>query len=305
MSVVKNVVVDIEELEKISPVFRGKWGNRLAKIFIRVFAMDRVNRVYGNSCNLEGADFAESLLNDLGVNYKIGNSERLLNLPEGSFITVSNHPYGGIDGIMLIDLMLSVRGDYKLMVNQLLSLVKTMNDNFISVKPKVGKKETNTLAGINGIRKTIIRIKDGHPMGFFPAGAVSMFGFKHLGVKDREWQMSLLKLIQSAKVPIIPIRFYDKNSILFYFLGLINWRIRLIRMPYELFNKRNKKVRLGIGNTISVEEQQKFTDLKSYGKFLRKSVYNMPKPESFITKTEFKALINRVMMCVFTWFSYN
>ena len=292
MSVVKNVVVDIEELEKLSPVFRGKWGNRLAKVFIRVFAMDKVNKVYGNSCNLEGAAFAESLLNDLGVNYKIGNSERLLNLPEGSFITVSNHPYGGIDGVMLIDMMLSIRGDYKLMVNQLLSLVKTMNENIISVKPKVGKKETDTLAGINGIRQTIIRLKEGHPMGFFPAGAVSMFGFKHLGVKDREWQMSLLRLIQSAKVPIVPIRFYDKNSILFYFLGLINWRIRLIRMPYELFNKRNKKVRLGIGNTISVEEQQKFTDLKSYGKFLRKSVYNMPKPDSFITKTEFKALVN-------------
>lgn len=305
MSIVKNVVVDIEELEKISPVFRGKGGNRLAKIFIRVFAMDRVNKVYGNSCNLEGAAFAESLLNDLGVNYKIGNSERLLNLPEGSFITVSNHPYGGIDGIMLIDLMLSVRGDYKLMVNQLLSLVKTMNENFISVKPKVGKKGTETLAGINGIRQTLIRLKDGHPMGFFPAGAVSMFGFKHLGVKDREWQMSLLKLIQSAKVPIVPIRFYDKNSFLFYFLGLINWRIRLIRMPYELFNKRNKKTRIGIGNTISVDEQLKYPDLKSYGKFLRKSVYKMSKPETFITKTEFKALVNRVLMCVFTWFSYN
>lgn len=275
MAVQKRVVVDIEELEKISPVFRGKLGNKFAKLFIKVFAMDKVNQVYCNSCDLTGPAFAKSLLEDLGVKYQVSNYDKLLNLPEGAFITVSNHPYGGIDGIMLIDLIAGIRSDYMIMVNELLSLVKTMNENFISVKPKVGKKNNDPLSGINGIRHTLTRLKNGHPMGFFPAGAVSMFYFSKLKVKDREWQEGLLKLIQSAKVPVLPIRFFDKNSPLFYFLGTINWRIRLVRMPYELFNKRGKKVRIGIGDLISVEEQSKYPDLKSYTEFLKKAVYEM------------------------------
>lgn len=271
-------------MEDLSPAFRGKRGHRFAKLVMRIFAIDKVNRVYGNSCNFKGSEFAESLLNDLGVQYMIGGVERLFQLPKGAFITVSNHPYGGIDGIMLIDLMAGIRPDYKLMVNQLLSYVKTMDENFISVKPKEGNKKTNPIAAVNGLRETISHLQSGHPVGFFPAGAVSMFHFRNLRVKDREWQESILKIIQRAKVPVLPIRFFNGNSLFFYFLGVINWRIRLIRMPYELFNKKNHIPHIGIGNLITSEEIAQYGDYKSLGVFLQDAVYNMPKPEKFIPR---------------------
>lgn len=272
----------------MSPIFNGKMGHWLAKLVMRLFAMDKVNRLYERSCDQVGADFAASLLKDLGVNYSVGNIERLQNLPEGAFITVSNHPYGGIDGIMLIDLMAGIRPDYKVMVNQVLSLVEAMDENFISVKPRVGHKTLDATASVNGVRETLACLQEGHPMGFFPAGAVSMFRFSDLRVRDREWQKSIVKLIRKVKVPIVPIRFFDQNSPLFYVLGIIDWRIRLIRMPYELFNKRGKRTRIGIGNIISVEEQAQFSDLRSFGRFLQKAVYKMPKPDSFVSKEDFR-----------------
>jgi len=282
----KREVIDLKIMEGLSPLFKGKMGHRLARLVMRIFAIDKVNWVYGRSCYNKGAAFAHSLLKDLGVKYRIGNAERLQHLPENSFITISNHPYGGIDGIMLIDLMVSIRSDYKIMVNQFLSYVRTMEENFISVRPKVGKKSVDPVSAFNGIRETLTHLQEGHPVGFFPAGAVSMFFIKNLRVKDREWQESVLKLIQKAKVPVVPIRFFDKNSPLFYFLGVVNWRIRLIRMPYEIFNKSKQYPRIGIGNVITVEEMAKYTDYKSLGNFLREMVYGMPMPETFIPRSE-------------------
>ncbi|MDD4644748.1 MAG: 1-acyl-sn-glycerol-3-phosphate acyltransferase [Bacteroidales bacterium] len=272
-------------MESISPAFKGAQGNRLARFVMRVTAIDKINQVYDHSSGFTGAGFAGRLLNDLGVHYMIGNADRLKQLPESAFITISNHPYGGLDGIMLIDMMAAIRPDYKLMVNQILTLVKTMRENFISVTPVGNKKKSADAISLRGIRDTLSRLQDGHPVGFFPSGAVSDFSLKDMCVRDREWQKSILNLIHSVKVPILPIRFFDKNSLLFYFLGLIDWRIRLIRMPHELFNKRGQVHRIGIGNLITIEKQEQFSDLNSFGSFLRKSVYEMPAPTLYTPRT--------------------
>ncbi|HNW51726.1 MAG TPA: 1-acyl-sn-glycerol-3-phosphate acyltransferase [Prolixibacteraceae bacterium] len=285
----KRSVIEIEDMEHLSPMFKGDKGHRLAKLVMKIFAIDQVNALYERCCEHSGSDFANMALKDLGVDYLIGHLERLLPLREGPFITVSNHPYGGIDGVMLVDLMAGIRSDYKLMANQMLAMVKTMEENFISVKPKVGNEAMKpTTANLNGIRETLTRLRDGHPVGFFPAGAVSMFKFKNLRVMDREWQESIIKLIQAAKVPIVPIRFFDQNSSLFYFLELINWRIRLIRMPRELFNKNGNLTRLAIGNIVTVEEQAKFPDAHQLGEHLRKIIYDMPLPDTFVLRSRLR-----------------
>jgi putative hemolysin len=276
-------LIDIKDFESVSPAFRGKWGNRLAIFCMRLLGFEKVNRVYEGISHHKGVEFTSRWLKKTGVNYIVGNAERLKHLPEGAFITVSNHAYGGLDGVIMIDLMVRVRPDYKFMVNKILGLVKTMSDNFISVSPTGNKKTEVSATSLSGIRQTLKSLSGGHPIGFFPSGAVSDFSLKDMRVRDREWQESVLNLIYHAKVPIIPIRFFDQNSTFFYFLGVINWRIRLIRMAHELFNKSKKPHRLGIGDTITVEEQKQFTTVKSLGEFLRKAVYDMPLPGKFTT----------------------
>lgn len=282
----KRSVVDVAYLAEKSALFRGRCGSWLAKLVLHLLAIDRVNWVYNRSCDYTGAAFANGLLKDLGVDYRVGNADRLQHLPEGAFITVSNHPYGGLDGIMLIHLMAGIRPDYKVMVNQILSLIEAMDENFISVQPRIGNDTSLSATAISGVRETLLHLKDGHPVGFFPAGAVSMFKFNDLRVHDREWQEGILKLISLANVPVLPIRFFDFNSIFFYFLGVISWRIRMLRMPYEVFNKKGKRPRIGIGEIISAEKIQSFSDIKELGKFLRKTTCEMPVPDSFIEKAD-------------------
>ena len=277
-------VIEAKDFEVLSPLFKGERGHRLAEFIMHLLAIDRVNQVYDISGACTGAEFTSRLLNDLGVKYVVGNAERLKLLPEGPFITVSNHPYGGLDGIISIDLIASIRADYKFMVNKMISLVKTLEDNLISVTPAGNKKDGLTGTSIRGIREIREHLHNGHPAGFFPSGAVSDFSLRGLCIRDRQWQQGILHLIRSVKVPILPMRFFDRNSSFFYFLGLINWRIRALRLPYEVFNKRDRELRIGIGNLISVEEQKQFTDIAALGSFLRKSVYEMPVPDSYIPR---------------------
>ncbi|MDX9772395.1 MAG: 1-acyl-sn-glycerol-3-phosphate acyltransferase [Bacteroidales bacterium] len=275
-------VIEPKDLEELSFIFRGDKGHHRAERIMRFLAIDKVNHVYDNSNTFYGAEFTTRLLDDLGVNYVVGNAERLKSLPEGPFITVSNHPYGGLDGIMTIDLIARMRKDYKFMVNKILSMIKTLDDSFISVVPTGNKKTGISAASIRGIRDMIDHLKDGHAVGLFPSGAVSDFSLCELRVRDRTWQKSILHVIHSMKVPVLPIRFFDKNTPFFYFLGLINWRIRLLRLPAEVFNKTGQNPRIGIGELISPEEQAMFHDPVSLGSFLREKVYEMPLPDAFV-----------------------
>lgn len=277
-------VVEPKDFEGLSFLFRGERGHRLASFIMRLLAIDKVNWVYNHSGAYTGADFTSRLLDDLGVDYVVGNAERLESLPEGPFITVSNHPYGGLDGIMSIDLFARLRPDYKFMVNRILSMIKTLNHNFISVAPTGNKMTGIKAASIRGVRETVEHIRNGHPAGFFPSGAVSDFRLKDLRVRDRKWQAGILHIIHSVKVPVLPVRFFDINSHFFYFLGLLNWRIRLLRLPSEVFNKKDQQPRIGIGKLITVEEQLQFTDAESLGSFLRRMVYEMPLPGNFVPR---------------------
>ena len=213
-------IIDANNFEALSPVFKGAMGQKIAEFIMRITALDKVNQVYEHSSNFTGADFASGLLNDFGVNYVIGNAERLNQLPKGAFITVANHPYGGLDGIMLIDLLASLRPDYKLMVNKILALVKTMKDNFIPVTPLGNKRTGISIASLHGMRETLAHLQEGYPVGFFPSGAVSDFSLKNFCVRDRKWQNSVIHLIRSIKVPVLPIRFFGRNSAVFLLPGI-------------------------------------------------------------------------------------
>lgn len=266
-------LITIEDIEGISPVFKGKFGNGLARTLMRITGIDKISEIYDRHENLVGPEFAKAYLKDLNISYETQGLENIQSI-DGPFITVSNHPYGGLDGLILIDLFGHLREDYKVMANKFLSLVKTLDDSFISVIPKNKSTKGISLESISGIKKAIDHVKNGHPLGLFPAGAVSDFRLKDFCVRDREWQQSAAGIIRHLKVPVVPVRFFDINSNLFYFLGTINWKLRILRLPREVLNKKGKTVKVGIGNIISVEEQMSVSEA-DFAAMLRSSVYKI------------------------------
>lgn len=264
-------------LEQISPLFKGKSGHILANCLMKLFAVDKVCELYDNNEEYLGVNFAHHILQDIGVNYTVIGSEILEELPKGAFITISNHPYGSIDGIMLIDLIGRYRPDFKVLVNQFLGYIKRLEPNFIKVVPTGKQKEGIKKESLRGIMQSLKHLQAGAPLGLFPSGAVSDLSIKDGCIRDREWQMSAIQLIKKSRVPVVPIRFRDRNSMFYYLLGLIDWRLRVTRLPREVFNKRNKTTRVEILPIITVEEQDKYSNIEEFRTFLRSTIYPIPK----------------------------
>lgn len=280
-------LLTVQDIEKMAPVFRGKFGNKLAELLRKALAVDKVSDINDEISDQKGADFARAFLDYTGVRYQIGNPGNLYSLPDGPFITVSNHPYGGLDGIILLDLMGHMRDGFKMMVNQILALIDSLAPSLIVVNPKTEVSGGITPVNLKGVRDVFQTLMEGNPVGIFPSGAVSDLKLKKLTIEDREWQPSVLKIIQKAKVPVVPVRFFDHNSFFFYNLGLIDWRVRVMQLPKEVINKKGKKIRVGIGKSISVQEQLLHKSLDDFGALLRNSVYGMTMPEDFVRNRDF------------------
>lgn len=275
---IKNIdmpLLSIDELGKAAPVFRGAAGNAFGKALMRLLAVDKVNDLYDRNIGFAGPDFARAVLEDIGVEYEVIGRERLEHLPDGPFITISNHPYGSIDGVMLVDLFGHIRPDFKVMVNKFLSRIETLSDNFICVTPVGADRTAPTGDSIQGIKDSVAHVRGGHPLGLFPSGAVSDLSIRDRCIRDREWQEPVIRLIRKLGVPVVPVRFLDRNSDFYYSLGLIDWRVRLLRLPGEVFNKRGKRTRIAIGEIIGPEVLNGFDDIKDLRDFLRKAVYNL------------------------------
>lgn len=245
-------------------------GSIVAKLVMYIMRLNKINKLYSNVYDDDSEAFLERLIEALGVTIEI-NEEDLSKIPqEGPFITISNHPFGGLDGIILIKLLSKIRPDYKVMANFLLKKIVPIQDYFLAANPFEDRKN---ISSASGIKEALRHLSEGKPLGLFPAGEVSSYKADSNNIEDKEWGQSVLKMIKKAHVPVIPIYFKGSNSLLFQLLGLIHPMLRTVKLPSELLNKKNRIIRMRIGSPISPEIQNSFTDIMQYGKFLRAKTY--------------------------------
>ncbi len=245
-------------------------GSIVAKLVMYIMRLNKINKLYSDVYDEDPEAFLDRLIEALGVTIEI-NEEDLLKIPkEGPFITISNHPFGGLDGIILIKLLSKIRPDYKVMANFLLRKIVPIKDYFLAVNPFEDRKN---ISSTSGIKEALRHLEEGKPLGLFPAGEVSSYKADSNNIEDKEWGQSVLKMIKKANVPVIPIYFKGSNSLLFQLLGLIHPMLRTVKLPSELLNKKNRIIRMRIGSPISPEIQNSFTDIMQYGKFLRAKTY--------------------------------
>ena len=272
---VKRTVLDAEDVVEMVPKLKGH--EKLVNRVLRWLDVDKVNDVHSRGFDHPGPEFVKFLLDDFNIKLRIDNEKVLDNLPEGAFITVSNHPFGALDGIILIHLIASRRPQYKVMVNMILNHITAMRPNFIAVDQTASDDPEKKAVSIRGIREAMKQVRSGQPIGFFPAGAVSKVNWKY-ELNDREWQPNIIRLIEQLKVPVIPIYFHGSNSFLFNFLGVVCWQLRTLRLPSEVWRKCNSTLHISVGDPISVEEQQRHQgSLEEFGQFLKSRTYSMRK----------------------------
>lgn len=270
----KRMVLDYDDVCKMAPFFKGK--EKLVNRIFHWIAMDKTNDYHSRNLHRPGPDFAHNLFVEIGAKVTLRNAEVLDTLPEGAFITVSNHPFGALDGVALIDIMGHRYPDYKVMVNMILNHIGALRGNFIAVDALASNDPAKRAVSVKGIADAMRHVKQGHPLGFFPAGAVSKLTWG-MRIEDREWQPSVIRIIQKLKVPVVPIYFHGHNSWFFNLLGMIDWRLRTLRLQREVFNKKGYEFRVSVGDIITPEELAKYETPEELGVFLKQQTYKLKK----------------------------
>jgi putative hemolysin len=258
------------------PELTAKFNNDvIAKFILQLKKYNKFNKLYSVNSDKDGIEFIDSVIDSLGIHFEI-EDEDISRIPaEGAFITVSNHPFGGIDGLLLLKFILQKRPDFKLLANFLLHSIEPLNMYSIPIND----------TGDSGLRKfnftylkhTLKHLEEGNSLGIFPAAEISkVHSFSN--ISDKKWQNSLIKLIQKAEVPVLPVYFQGNNSWIFHLLGSINPFLQSARISKEFFNKKRKVIRIRIGRPIPVVELKEFKDVELISRFLRAKTYALGTP---------------------------
>lgn len=260
-------LVEQEEIKKVVGLSKyGKIGDWTSYCLMHISRINRLNKIYKKIEHLSGSDFLNAVIKEFNLKYEI-DCEDLKRIPKvGSFVTVSNHPLGALDGILLIKIISKIRPDYKILANFLLERVKPIKSYIFPVNPF----EYYNKSSISVIKKALKYVKKGYCLGMFPAGEVSCIQKKSGKICDRKWQESAIKFIIKTNCPVIPIYFHGKNSKIFYKIGKYNEYLRTAMLPFEMFSQKGKIIKVRIGNPIF---NKKYKNIKEYSNFLRKKTY--------------------------------
>ncbi len=264
----------------------GFFGRIIGRIVLWFLSLDKINKIYDESiASGDESQFLDALLYRFRIKYHI-HPDELKRIPKkGSVVLVSNHPLGGIDGIILMHFLQQVRPDIKLMANFLLERVAPLKKWIIPVNPFDEKQSSRSSLG--GFRTVLNHVENDGLFAVFPAGEVASKLKKKVPI-DPDWNDATMRLIKRVKVPVVPIYFHARNSPLFYNLAKIHGLLRTARLPAELLTQRNRAIDVRVGKAISVKDQKNHESISDYKAFLRRKVYMLS--NSF----ERKHLLNRV-----------
>jgi len=262
-------VITTEEFAKATKLDKLKMPG-LAALLMELMKINQVNELFAQAQPKQGPEFVDAILEGCGIDIEFDERE-LKNIPTtGSFVAIANHPYGGIEGMVLLKILCMVRPDAKLMANFLLKKIPNLSDYFIAVNPFENVEHSSS---ISGLKNTLELLANGTPIGIFPAGEVSTFKVDKQQVTDRLWHPVVGKIIAKAKVPVVPIYFHGNNGLLFNLLSLIHPALRTAKLPSELFNKHGHTIRLRIGKPINVEDIPEYNNSAKLLNFLRARTY--------------------------------
>ncbi|MDR1896417.1 MAG: 1-acyl-sn-glycerol-3-phosphate acyltransferase [Prevotellaceae bacterium] len=237
----------------------------------RIVHQDEVNEIltaYGG--NHRGLSFNRKVLEHLKISYETKNEE---NLPpkDGRYIFVSNHPLGGLDGIVLIDFIGHHYGNVKFVVNDLLMYLTPLTDVFAPIN-KLGRQSSDYVIGIDELYSSDKQVL------YFPAGLCSR---KIKGeITDMEWKKSFVAKAIKYKRDVVPLYFNGQNTNFFYnlsnfrkFLG-IKTNIELLYLSDEMFGKRGARFQVTVGESIPYQNLHEMGIKQSIG-YVRNRVYAM------------------------------
>lgn len=269
----------------LPPFLKPVVGHSLA----RLMALPKLDMLYEASRKADGSHFSAKILQAFSTDYSVSEHE-LVRVPStGSLIIVANHPFGGIEGIIIADLLLRVRNDIKIMANYYLKLIPELSDLFIFIDPF--GKESSVFRNIQPLKQALRWVANGGVLVIFPSGEVSHRAKLNAEITDPAWQANIGRFIDKTMAPVLPVYFEGRNGNYFQLLGLVHASLRTLRLPGEMLKKRHTTIPVRIGNIIKHSQLNSFPDAIDKINFLRRRTYLLTQqPKSDQTQTSISSI---------------
>ncbi|WP_421901049.1 lysophospholipid acyltransferase family protein [Maridesulfovibrio sp.] len=259
--------------------FRGALFSIVEKPLSHLLCLPRLNSLYSQVHDEEHwvekdhEDFVSKALNLLGVNVEL-DSQELKRIPKsGPSVVVANHPFGVVEGLILMQMLKAVRPDVKIMANFMLGLIPEMKEHLISVDP-FGRKDSH-LGNISGLKEAVKWVKSGGMLAVFPAGEVASLNIKGAKVEDPVWSPTVGGIIKRTGASATPVFFNGRNSFLFQAAGMVHPALRTVLLPRENLKKKAGPVEFAVGNTVSGERLVSFESKQELMEYLRFRTYSL------------------------------
>ena len=268
-----------KEVNPLTPFSINQSGNGLLALFQQplligaehLLGLHRCQKLYEKITDCATEDFAAQALQQLDVTYRLNNHDQLRIPSSGSCILIANHPYGGIEGLAIIDLLRKIRPDFKIMANFMLERIPQLQPWLISVDPF--GKETAAGRNLAPLRQSLNWLRQGGLLVIFPAGEVSSRQSPSQEITDPPWSSTLPRLASMSKAPVLPVFFSGENGRIFQWAGQIHSRLRTILLPRMLLNKRGKVLNIKVGKLLSRKKIAEFNCDQSLADYLRLRTY--------------------------------
>jgi putative hemolysin len=251
----------------------------LMNLLDHLLGISQLNRVYQQSA-LKGLDknaFAARFVAVFELRLQHQSNLPSLIPHKGAAIVVANHPYGGIEGVILAFLLSSIRGDVKILANQALKIIPELADFFIFTNPLVPGAKGNA----KSLRACKEHLAQGGLLVVFPAGRVS-YPNSDNQITDHQWHRIVGALTSFTQAPLIPCFISGNNSYFFYLMGKIYFRFRMLLLIREMLKSKGRTINITFGQPIVLpsfpEKTQMTTDIARLLTYLQDPKYQHPWP---------------------------
>lgn len=233
-----------------------------------VFQLDRLNTLYGEfRARDDGRSFSERVLEFLDVKTELLTDE-LAALPRsGPVVVVANHPFGGIEGMVLAKIFQALRPDMRVLANSLLARLPECREFMFFVNPFGGKEAAR--GNIGALKQAIRWVQQGGMLVTFPAGEVARLALRAGRVEEAPWNENIARIVRHTRASVIPVFIAGENGPLFHAAGLVHPRLRTALLPQEFLNKRNSTIRVRLGKTIAFGQLARFAEDSQLIQYLR------------------------------------
>jgi len=266
-------------------------GTLVQKPLERLLALPGINGIYdrATASAVDAREFCNKCLADMDVSVQVSKAD-LDRIPRtGPLVIVANHPFGGVEGLILASVLLSVRPDFKVMCNYLLGLIPELRPACIFVDPYGTQVQQN----VKGLKACLSHLRGGGTLGVFPSGTVSHLQLSTRTIEDPQWSQHVGGLIRRTGAAVLPIFFEGKNNAVFQIAGLIHPRLRTALLPRATLNTRHKPAGMQIGRVISAREISSFKSDERVVDFLRNRTYALAE-RRIMTPAPWRRLLAKV-----------